>query len=380
MKTAVSKAVEFIKKETVLTIAFVLAVVSMFFCVPSKKYLDYIDFRVLGILLSLMIIMAALQRIGLFDRIGAVLLRHIKSTRQLCTILVMLCFFSSMIITNDAALITFVPFAVFTLKKADRENKLIFVIVLQTIAANLGSMLTPTGNPQNLYLFNLSDMSFLDFILFMLPYSAVSLFLLITVLMICKRDKLNVKDLLAEDSKKKFTSKDKILTIIYTTLFILGILSVCRILPYYILLVAVIITVFICDKKVFSNVDYCLIFTFICFFVFIGNLGNIDVIKNALEQTVVGKEVFIGIFSSQIISNVPAALMLSGFTDNYKALIIGVNIGGLGTLIASMASLISYKVYAHNYNDSKGKYILWFTLSNLLFLVFLSSMVLLIYP
>ena len=143
------KIIGVIKKDTVLFAAMVLAVISAFFVTPSLNYVNYIDFRVLGILLSLMIIMAGLQKNGLFDAIGCRLLEKTKNTMQLSMVLVFLCFFSSMLITNDVALITFVPFAVMTMQKCGQEKFLIPVIVLQTLAANLGSMLTPIGNPQS---------------------------------------------------------------------------------------------------------------------------------------------------------------------------------------------------------------------------------------
>ena len=361
----------FVKKEVILTVAFMLAVISSFFVAPSEKYLDYIDFRVLGILLSLMMIMSAFQRIGIFDRIGTTMLWHIKNTHQLYLALVMLCFFSAMLITNDVALITFVPFALMTLKKADREDDLIFVVVLQTIAANLGSMLTPTGNPQNLYLYNLSGMSLTEFIFFMLPYTGVSLVILTTAVLLRKNEAVDTKLLSTAKTSDKPGPKAKALTVVYTFLFVLGILSVCRVLPYYILLAMVAVAVFICDKRTFLKVDYCLILTFVCFFIFIGNIENIDIIRNVFEHTVRGNEVMIGILSSQVISNVPAALMLSGFTSDYRALLLGVNIGGLGTLIASMASLISYKLYVQDHNDNKGKYFFRFTMWNILFLAVL---------
>lgn len=366
------KIKKFIKKETVLTIAFVLAIISMFFIPPSSEYIGYIDFRVLGILLSLMIVMSALQRVGLFDKIGILLLKKTKNFKQLCIVLVMLCFFSSMLITNDVALITFVPFAIFTLKKANKEDKLIFVIVLQTISANLGSMLTPMGNPQNLYLYNISSMSLINFILFMLPYTIVSfIIIIIIIMMFCKNDIIDISFISQSQTNKPFTNRNKVNIIIYIILFLLGILSVCRIVPYYILLTVVILSVFFCDRKTLLKVDYCLIFTFICFFIFIGNMGNIAFIKNSLEKAVQGNEILVSIVSSQVISNVPATLLLSEFTNNYKALLVGVNIGGLGTIIASMASLISYKAYANSYNNKKNKYLLWFTIANIAFLVLL---------
>lgn len=373
MNKVIKDLLSFIKKETVLTIAFILAVISSFFVTPSLDYFDYIDFRVLGILLSLMIIMAAFQQIGIFDKIGTVLLKQTRTVRQLCGVLILLCFFSSMLITNDVALITFVPFALFTLKKANREDKMIFVIVLQTVAANLGSMLTPTGNPQNLYLYSISEMSFSEFIFFMLPYTAVSLAIIIITLFFCKNEKIDTTLLTSEKVVFKSDKKAKLQATIYTLLFILGILTVCHLIPYYILLALVVASLLLLDHRVLLKADYCLIFTFICFFIFIGNIGNIESVKTVLEQAVKGNEVLIGIISSQAISNVPATLMLSGFTTDYKQLLLGVNIGGLGTLIASMASLISYKMYAQNYNTTKGKYMFWFTVCNVGFLVVLFS-------
>ena len=382
LNTIKNKLIEFIKQETVLLVAFILAVVSMFFVPPSASYIEYIDFKVLGILLSLMIIMSALQRTGIFDRIGISLLNHTKTTRQLYLVLVLLCFFSSMLVTNDVALITFVPFAMLTLKKAQLENDIIFVLVMQTIGANLGSMLTPVGNPQNLYLYNISNTSIVDFLMLTLPYTAISFVLIIMAVSCRKSTSISIK-LQDENStnmnqfdkpKTKDTKNSKhntYIIFIYSILFILGILTVCRVIPYYILLAIVVIAVIICDKKTFAYVDYSLIFTFICFFIFIGNLGNIQYIKEFLESVVKGNEVITGVVASQAISNVPAGLMLSGFTENYSMLTIGVNIGGLGTLIASMASLISYKLYAHSYNQNKGKYFACFTIWNLVFLAIL---------
>lgn len=384
MQSIKKKITQFIKQETVLLVSFILAIISMFFVPPSAGYIEYIDFKVLGILLSLMIIMSALQRTGIFDKIGNSLLEQTKSTRQLSLVLVLLCFFTSMFITNDVALITFVPFAIITLKKAQLEKDIIFVLVMQTIGANLGSMLTPIGNPQNLYLYNLSNSSILEFITLMLPYTVVSLLLIVIAIFCRKNEKISV-NLQAEktpnittnnyintsNSLENEINKDTYKTVIYCILFLLGVLTVCRVIPYYILLAIVVATVFICDRKTFCCVDYSLIFTFICFFIFIGNLGNIQPIKEFLESIVKGNEVITGVLASQAISNVPAGLMLSGFTDNYSQLTVGVNLGGLGTLIASMASLISYKLYAHSYNNSKGKYFACFTIWNVVFLVIL---------
>ena len=371
------KIFNFIKKDTVLFAATILAINSAFFEKPSLNYVNYIDFRVLGILLSLMIVMAGLQQNGLFDRIGSSLLKRTKNTMQLSAVLIFLCFFFSMFITNDVSLITFVPFAMLTLRKCNQEKLLMPVIVLQTLAANLGSMLTPIGNPQNLYLYNLAEMGMLEFMGIILPYTIASAFLLmISIVIVCrKREKI---EFTLEEKNPKLQKESEYLrkksarkNSIYLILFVISLLVVIRVLPYYAALLIVLVTVFIMDRTVLKTVDYSLIFTFIAFFIFTGNIGKIDVIREVLQQLVSGREVLIGIISSQVISNVPAALLLSGFTKNYTKLLIGVNIGGLGTLIASMASLISYKIYAHHYNNTKGQYFLWFTIGNLVYLAVL---------
>ena len=387
------KCIYFIKQETVLAVATILAVISAFFVPPSKEYLEYIDWRVLGILLSLMIIMAGLQKTGLFDSIGAKLLGKTSTTRQLAFILVFLCFFFSMLITNDVALFTFVPFAMIMLKKCKQEKLLIPVLVLQTIAANLGSMLTPIGNPQNLYLYNLSGMGMGEFIGVMLPYTVISgVMLCIAIVICCKKEPItevaiesvqeswNKEDgNLSPEKRKALQEKEAlekgrnlIKNTVYITLFVLSLCVVVRLVPFEMVLLAVILLVFNMDRKVLTQVDYCLLLTFIAFFIFTGNMGNISVVRDTLQQLVAGKELAIGVISSQAISNVPAALLLSGFTSDYRELLIGVNLGGLGTLIASMASLISYKLFAKEYNDQKGKYFLWFTIANIIFLAVLA--------
>lgn len=364
------KILRFIKKETVLSAAILLALISACFVRPSLAYMEYIDWRVLGILLSLMIVMAGFQKNGLFDEIGMRLLSRTKNTAQLTGVLVFLCFFSSMFITNDVALITFVPFAVLTLRKCRQERLMVLVIVLQTIAANLGSMFTPIGNPQNLYLYQLSGMGLGEFLLFMLPYTAVSgLLLLITIFVLSARKQKLLLENCSFSAERVFFDKKK--NVIYFVLFLICLLVVARLLPYYLALAAVLAAVFFADREVLKNVDYCLLFTFIAFFIFTGNLGNLPAFKEVLEELVEGREMLVGILASQCISNVPAALLLSRFTENSKGLLLGVNIGGLGTLIASMASLISYKIYAHNYNKTKGIYLMWFTFANLIFLAVL---------
>lgn len=373
------KVIGFIKKDTVLCVATTLAMVSAFFVKPTLNYVNYIDFRVLGILLSLMTVMAGLQRNGLFDMIGSSLLKRTKNTMQLSLVLVFLCFFFSMFITNDVSLITFVPFAMLTLRKCSQEKLLIPVIIVQTLAANLGSMLTPIGNPQNLYLYNLAEMKMSTFIGIIGPYTLASgILLLLSVAVVCRK-KEKIEFTLEENNSDHEIEKERLhlrrkthqKNAVYLILFLMSLLVVVRVLPYYVAFIVVFVTVFIMDRQVLKTVDYSLILTFIAFFIFTGNIGEIETIRNVLQEFVSGREVGVGIAASQVISNVPAALLLSGFTKDYAKLLVGVNIGGLGTLIASMASLISYKIYAHHYNEQKGKYFRWFTIANVGYLAVL---------
>ena len=370
-----SKLVEFLKKETVLSVAVLLAIVSAVMVPPDGQYMGYIDFRTLSVLFCLMTVMAGLQKLGVFRNIAKILLQHTQNTMQLVEVLVLLCFFFSMIITNDVALITFVPFTFIVLRLSgeDSVKKLaVPVIVLQTIAANLGSMLTPIGNPQNLYLYGKAQMSAGAFILLMLPYSLLSLLLLVICgAVVAKRSGIEVRGTdvsLPEDEK---VEQKKYLLPGYLLLFVLCLLTVAHIVPYPLALGIVILPVLILDRETMRKVDYSLLLTFVGFFIFIGNMGRMPAFREFLQKIIGGREVMTAVIASQVISNVPAALLLSGFTENITALIIGTNLGGLGTLIASMASLISYKQVVRQIPGEKKKYFGWFTIANIVFLVIL---------
>lgn len=366
------KLFAFAKKEAVLSIAAVLAVLSSFLVRPDKLYIGYIDFRTLAILLCLMSVMAGLRRLGIFDRMGGFLLSKTKSFMQVALVLVGLCFVGSMIITNDVALITFVPFAFVVLKLLGAEQMetwIVPIVGMQTIAANLGSMLTPIGNPQNLYLYGLSGLGFGAFLNLMLPYAAVSAVLLILWAVIACR-KAPAMEHFARDNAP-LNGKQKKLAALYGCLFAVCLACVARFLPYTVMLGIVLVLVLIFDRQTFSNVDYSLLLTFVAFFIFIGNLGRIEAFSTRLGSALQGREVLISVLASQVTSNVPAALLLSGFTGNIKGLIVGTNLGGLGTLIASMASLISYRQICAGAPAQKGKYFKLFTVSNVVFLAIL---------
>lgn len=363
------KILNWCKKEAVLSVAIVLAIVSAFFVHPDKEYLGYIDFRTLAILFCLMAVMAGLQQIGVFRFIAEKLLQKVNHIRGLVFILIMLCFFSSMLITNDVALITFVPFTFIVLQMIfpqGAEKLVLPIVVMQTIAANLGSMLTPIGNPQNLYLYGQTNMGLGQFILLMLPFTVIA-FVLLTGWTLFFPYQGEKKVAFALKEKTSIVSYKKQM-IIYVVLFVLSLLVVAHILPYPVVLVITIIAVFLVDKRVLGKVDYALLLTFIGFFIFIGNMGRVPAFNHLIHQVIVGNEVLTSVISSQFISNVPAALLLSGFTTEYKLLIIGTNLGGLGTIIASMASLISFKYIGKDYKQLRGKYLLYFTVANLAFL------------
>ena len=371
-KKEMKRIITYLKREMVLCAAAFLALLSMFFVKPDRGYVDYLDARVLALLFCLMTVMEGFKKTGLFEQMANRLLKKVKTFRQLMIVLVGLCFFSSMWITNDVALLTFVPFTILVLRMAQMERRMIAVVTMETIAANLGSMATPVGNPQNLYLYSVSGMSLGEFIKVMGPLSVLSLFLILMGCLLQKNQELQIT--VVPQGKKEPKIEENLLL---CALFVVSLLAVLRILSWQMLLGITILAcllLYATGKEEFlpGKVDYGLLFTFVAFFIFIGNMGRIGWVKELLEKALGGNELLLGFAGSQVISNVPAAILLSGFTKNYAALLQGVNIGGLGTLIASLASLISYKFYAEesekNKNvGTKGKYFWYFTGWNLVF-------------
>lgn len=356
----------FIKKEIVLSVSFVLAALSCIFVKPDILYVDYIDFRTLCILLALMLTMAGFQQQGVFLQIGKNLAGRMHSMRGISIILIALCFFSSMFITNDVALLTFVPFSIITLSISGQQKLFIDVIVLETVAANLGSMLTPLGNPQNLYLYSLSGMELTEFIMLMLPYSiAAGILLIIFAVFMVKPEPASIQ----EAGDFSASKQRNLLIIMYILTFLMSLLVVIRVLPYQAGLLAVLLPVLLFDRGILKKPDYSLLFTFIFLFIFIGNIKRIPFLSELLKELVKLNETGISILLSQFISNVPAAILCSGFTENIPNLIVGTNLGGLGTLIASMASLISFKQYCTTEKPDAKRYLLRFTAVNVIFLI-----------
>ena len=368
MNIWVNRISNFIKKEAVLCIALGLAVLSVFWQPVDREYLEYIDWDTLMLLFCLMAAMAGFQRLGVFQRIGDVLLAAVTNTRSLLLILCFLPFFFSMFITNDVALITFVPFGMIVLQMCGKEKLVIPLVVLQTIAANMGSSLTPIGNPQNLYLYSKSGAKVGDFLLWMLPYTLVTGICIWLAVLFQKKEQVDYKP---EKSGAVWGKKRKFYFISYAVLFLFCLLSVAKVLPPLVLFLMSLAFFLVADRKILWCIDYALLGTFIGFFIFIGNLGRLPAFRDFFAGILTGHETLAGVISSQVISNVPAALLLSGFTDKWESLVVGTNLGGLGTLIASMASLISYKQMVRQYPGLKGKYFLYFTLGNVGMLVIL---------
>ena len=357
------KILEYLKKECVMVIALLLALITSFISLPK---LEYIDFKVIILLFNLMIIVAAFKELKILDYIASTLVQRCTSIRGVTYSLVFVTFIGAMVVTNDVALITFVPITLIVGRKLKID--VMKLVILQTIGANLGSALTPMGNPQNLFIYSFYDLSPYEFLKLTLPLTIISCVLLVVVIYKMKNKNIDVISL------EKNNIKNKSKAIIYTIILLIILCSVFKILDYRITLLVTLSGVIVLDKSLFKRVDYSLLLTFAGFFIFIGNISNMTYIKSLLESILSNPKstYYSGLIASQFISNVPATMLLSGFTDNYKELILGVNVGGLGTLIASLASVISYKLYVNENPEKSKEYIKIFSVYNFVGLIILS--------
>ncbi|MGL4791592.1 MAG: SLC13 family permease, partial [Anaerotignaceae bacterium] len=285
-----NKIINFIKKDMVLCIATVVAIVSAFFVPPSKAYFEYIDFNVLALLFCLMAVVAGFINCRLFDFLSVKITEKSKSIKVISALLTILCFFFAMLVTNDVALITFVPLTVIILQGCS-ANRLIFVIVMETISANLGSMLTPIGNPQNLYIYSFYNMDIADFFAVTFPVTIFALIIIVIVLCFGKNKELKI------DNKAEINI-DKKMLILYSLLFSLCILTVLRIIDYRICFAVILLYLLIFDRVTLKKIDYALLATFVAFFVLVGNVSNIEAVKTILLQIIDGKEFLSGIILS----------------------------------------------------------------------------------
>lgn len=341
------KVTSFLKKEPVLCAALLLAILAVVFVRPSfSQITGAIDFRVLSLLFSLMAIIQAFRSVNILDSFAAFVLKTCHTVRSLFLALTALVFFSSMAVTNDVALLTFVPITLITCRKAHLSEKLIvLLVVIETLAANLGSCITPMGNPQNLFLFSYYNMDGGQFFMETLKIGIPSLFLLAGLIIVLT---WHTTTLTTGSAAPVSPVRSLWHTIVYTATLIIILLSVFRVLDYRISLAVTVLVLAVCNWRLFARVDYSLLLTFTGFFIFTGTISSVPAVSDTLSRLLKTplSSYITAIAASQVISNVPAALLLSGFTENARSLLLGVNVGGLGTLIASLASVISFKLYS----------------------------------
>ena len=366
VKNIFSKIIWFIKKNPVLTIAFSAAVITCFFVPVDKEYLGYFDYKTLTCLFCVLCVVCALKNIDFFYVLARKIVELFRNARLAILALVYITFIGSMLIANDMALLTFLPLGYFVLHTTKKEKYMAFTFIMQNIAANLGGMLTPFGNPQNLYLYSKFNIPTGEFTLIMLPPFLLSVALItVCCLVFVKAEKLLLP------SKKIYLSPKR--TGVYLLLFALSILIVFRGIPYWVGLIIIPAAIAVLDFKALKMVDYGLLFTFVFFFVFSGNMSRIEVVRELFSNLLEKNTLIVSTLSCQVISNVPSAILLSQFTNNYADLLVGVNIGGTGTLIASLASLITFREYNRVCPGRTLNYVAEFSLFNFSFLIILAT-------
>ena len=365
-KYIMQKVLRFVKKNVVLTVAAVAALITCFFVPPSAEYISYFDFRTLACLFITLAVVCALRQIRFFAILARRIVQMTGSLRMLALALVYITFIGSMIIANDMALITFLPLGYFALSVTNNEKYAALLFILQNISANLGGMLTPFGNPQNLYLYSYFSIPTMEFMAIMLPPFILAVVLLTLCCLFFPKTSLSVDTELGVklDVKK---------TVLYLTLFAVSILIVFRIVPWQAGLVVIPLVLWFAEREALYMVDYPLLGTFVMFFIFSGNLSQIPAVNSFAASLLEKSTLLVTAASCQFISNVPSAILLSHFTDNYRELLLGVNIGGAGTPIASLASLITLSEFRLLYPEKTGSYIKLFTALNAFFLVVMTA-------
>ncbi len=356
------KFVGFIQNNTVMCIAALMAIVTSFIVTPDKQYLSYPDYKTLSCLFLTLAVICALKNIKFFSIVAQRIVVMTGNLRMLVLALVYITFIGSMLIANDMALITFLPLGYFALSSTRHEEQMAYVFILQNISANLGGMLTPFGNPQNLYIYSAFNIPTGEFTMIMLWPFVLAIVMLTICCLILKPIPLELND----SVRPKLNAKK---TTLYLVLFALSILIVFRVIPYWLGLIIIPIVLFFVDKTVFGQVDWALLATFFFFFIFSGNMSRIPAVNNLVSSWLEKDTLLVSELSCQVISNVPSAILLSKFTTNYKELLLGVNIGGTGTLIASLASLITFNHFRTLRPGHTKQYIGLFTLMNAIFLV-----------
>ncbi len=366
---AETATVSFVKSNAVMCIAFIAAVVTSIFVPIDSQYLGYFDFKTLTCLFCVLAVVCALKNINFFYMLARKVVQVFKTAKMSVLALVYITFIGSMLIANDMALLTFLPLGYFVLSSTGKQKYMAFTFIMQNIAANLGGMLTPFGNPQNLYLYTKYEIPNLEFMAIMAPPFVVS----IAIITVCCLIFVKSEPLSLNDEKISLEPKR---TVLYLVLFALSIAIVFRGIPYLIGLVIIPTVLMAVDRKALKSVDYGLLFTFVFFFIFAGNMARIDAVRELFSYLLSKNTLLVSIASCQCISNVPSAILLSQFTDNYADLLTGVNIGGVGTLISSLASLITFREYTKHNPGKTLYYVGVFSAFNFAFLAILTGFML----
>ena len=365
------RLIVFLKKNTVMTVALVAATVTSFVVPIDSEYLAYFDFKTLTCLFCVLAVVCALKNIRFFYTIAQKIVKCFKTARLSVLALVYITFIGSMLIANDMALLTFLPLGYIVLSATGKQKYMAFTFIMQNIAANLGGMLTPFGNPQNLYLYSKFNIPNIEFIGIMAPPFLLS----VALITVCCLIFVKAEPLLIENEIERLPIKK---TVIYLLLFALSIAIVFRGIPYIAGLLIIPPVLYFMDKSALKRVDYPLLLTFVFFFIFAGNMARIDEVRNVFSFLLEKSTLLVSVLSCQCISNVPSAILLSQFTENYRELLVGVNIGGAGTLIASLASLITFREYTKHNPERVGYYLKRFSLFNFGFLAILTAFMMLI--
>lgn len=364
MELVISNARGFAKKNAVMLIAFAAALITSLFVPVDKEYIGYFDFKTLSCLFCVLAVVCALKDINFFFVIARKIVHFFKTARMSILALVYITFIGSMLIANDMALLTFLPLGFLVLSSTGKQKYMAFTFIMQNIAANLGGMLTPFGNPQNLYLYTKFNIPNGEFMGIMAPPFILSVVLITLCCIIFVKN----EPLMISDEKIELNGKR---TALYLALFALAIAIVFRGIPYWIGLIIIPAVLFFANRHALESVDYPLLFTFVFFFIFAGNMARMDAVRDFFSTLLSKNTLLFSALSCQCISNVPSAILLSQFTGNYAELLIGVNVGGVGTLIASLASLITFREYVKHDPKSTRRYIAEFSAFNFGFLIIL---------
>ncbi len=364
-KHALDAVLQWIRKNVVLTIAIAAALITSCIVPPDASYADYFDWKTLSCLFSVLAVVCALKNIKFFTILARKIVDCTGNLRMASLALVYITFIGSMLIANDMALLTFLPLGYFVLSSTGKEKYMAFVFIMQNIAANLGGMLTPFGNPQNLYLYTKFSIPTGEFMQIMLVPFLAAIALITVCCLFLPKQQLAITETCPYRLPAARTG-------VYLALFALSIIIVFRLIPYWIGLIVIFTALLFLDRHALKAVDYPLLLTFLCFFIFAGNMARIPAVSELFSSLMAKNPLLVSVLSCQVISNVPSAILLSQFTGNYQALLLGVNIGGTGTLIASLASLITFREYTTHNPKKAGTYILLFSAFNFGFMILLT--------